>query len=53
MTAGLFVAAVVVAVGDWIAVAQRRFRVERVLKPATLLLLVLAAAGADLGAGQS
>jgi uncharacterized membrane protein YhhN len=38
------------ALGDWVAVAQRRFRLEYVLKPLTLALLIAAAAVADLGA---
>lgn len=41
-----------VALGDWVAVAQRRFRLEYLLKPLTLALLVAAAATADLGRGQ-
>lgn len=49
MTVLLFVLAAVVAVGDWLAVWQRRLRFEFVLKPATLALLVAAAATADLG----
>jgi uncharacterized membrane protein YhhN len=41
-----------VAVGDWGAVSQRLFRVEYILKPLTLVLLIVAAISADLGAGQ-
>jgi uncharacterized membrane protein YhhN len=37
------------AVADWIAVARGMHRAELVLKPLTLALLVVAAAGADLG----
>jgi len=50
---GLLVAAAAVAVGDWIAVYRRLVRVEYVLKPATLALLVAAAAVSDLGAEKS
>lgn len=53
MTLGLFLATGLAALGDWIAVAQRRFRLEHVLKPLTLLLLVVAAATADLGGGKA
>lgn len=52
MTVTLFVAAAVVAVGDWVAVYLRLFRLEYGLKPLALLLLVLAAASADLGPAQ-
>lgn len=48
-TATLLVIAAVVAIGDWYAVWQRLFRVEYLLKPATLALLVGAAVAADLG----
>lgn len=48
----LLVAAAVAAVGDWLAVAGRRVRAERILKPLTLALLVTAAATADLGDAQ-
>jgi uncharacterized membrane protein YhhN len=41
--------AVVAAAGDWVAVGDRRFRLERILKPLTLLLLIIAAGSADLG----
>jgi uncharacterized membrane protein YhhN len=41
-----------VAVGDWGAVSQRLFRVEYVLKPLTLILLIAAALSADLGPAQ-
>lgn len=47
-----FVLAAVAAVGDWAAVARRYFRVEYVLKPLTLVLLIAAAASADLGPAQ-
>lgn len=53
MTLGLFLAAGLVALADWAAVAQRRGHLEYLLKPLTLLLLVVAAATADLGAGQA
>jgi uncharacterized membrane protein YhhN len=46
---GLLIAAGVVAIVDWIAVYRRLFRVECVAKPLTLLLLLIAAATADLG----
>lgn len=49
MTVTLLVVAAVVAVGDWVAVQLRLFRLEYVLKPLTLGLLVAAAATADLG----
>ncbi len=52
MTLGLLIAAAVLAVGDWIAVAQRRFRLEYLLKPLALALLVAAAVTADLGVAQ-
>lgn len=48
MPIALLVAAAVVAVGDWVAV-QLQSRAEYVLKPATLALLAIAAATADLG----
>ncbi|MFN2562561.1 MAG: lysoplasmalogenase [Jatrophihabitans sp.] len=48
-TGTLLPVAAVFAVGDWLAVHYRFFRVEYVLKPATLVALVVAAAGADLG----
>jgi uncharacterized membrane protein YhhN len=49
VTVALLIAAAVLAVGDWLAVQFRVFRIEYVLKPATLALLVAAAAVADLG----
>jgi uncharacterized membrane protein YhhN len=49
MTVVLFVVAALAAVGDWAAVHLRLFRVEYFLKPLTLVLLVAAAATADLG----
>lgn len=49
MTVLLFVLAAVVAVADWGAVYRDLPRAEYVLKPATLALLVAAAASADLG----
>lgn len=48
MTATLFLLTAVCAVGDWFAVARRYFRIEYVLKPLTLVLLIAAAASADL-----
>ncbi len=50
MTVTLLIIAGLVAVGDWVAVHQRLFRIEYLLKPLTLALLVAAAATADLGA---
>lgn len=49
VTVTLLIVAAVLAVGDWIAVQQRLFRIEYVLKPATLAALVVTAAIADLG----
>jgi uncharacterized membrane protein YhhN len=48
VTATLFALTVVVAVADWIAVGRRFFRIEYLLKPLTLLLLIAATATADL-----
>jgi uncharacterized membrane protein YhhN len=45
--------AAVAAVGDWVAVGKRYFRLEFLLKPLTLALLVVAATTADLGPGQA
>lgn len=45
----LIAIAAVAAVGDWVAVARTWMRVECVLKPATLALLVAAASAAHLG----
>jgi len=50
VTVTLLIIAGLVAVGDWVAVHQRLFRIEYLLKPLTLALLVAAAATADLGA---
>lgn len=50
MTVTLLIIAGLVAVGDWVAVHQRLFRIEYIVKPLTLALLVAAAATADLGA---
>ncbi len=50
VTVALLVVAAVVALGDWAAVQLRLFRLEYVLKPLTLALLVATAAVADLGA---
>lgn len=49
MTLTLLVIAAVVAVGDWGAVHARLFRLEYLLKPLTLVLLVAAAASASIG----
>jgi uncharacterized membrane protein YhhN len=49
VTVALLFIAAALAVGDWIAVQFRFFRVEYVLKPATMVVLIAAAAGADLG----
>jgi uncharacterized membrane protein YhhN len=53
MTIGLVLATAIVAAGDWAAVAKRYFRVEYLLKPLTLVLLIAAAASADLGAAKT
>jgi uncharacterized membrane protein YhhN len=50
VTVPLLIAAAVVAVGDWLAVQFRVYRIEFVLKPATLGLLVAAAGVSDLDA---
>ena len=47
MTAALFVLTAVVAIGDWFAVAQRFYRLEYLLKPLTMALLLLATLSAD------
>lgn len=52
VTITLLVLTGVAAVGDWAVVAQRRFRLERVLKPLTLALLIAAAATAEIGPGK-
>jgi uncharacterized membrane protein YhhN len=52
VTVVLLVIAAVLAVGDWVAVHLRLFRVEYLLKPATLAVLVAAAVTADLGSEQ-
>lgn len=49
VTVTLLAVAAAVAVGDWAAVHLRLFRLEYLLKPAVLALLVSAAAVADLG----
>jgi uncharacterized membrane protein YhhN len=49
VTVALLLAAAAVALGDWAAVHLRLFRLEYLLKPATLALLVAAASVADLG----
>jgi uncharacterized membrane protein YhhN len=48
-TVVLLVIAGVLAVGDWLAVRQRLFHLEYLLKPATLAVLTAAAGVADLG----
>ena len=48
MTVALFVAAAVAALGDWVAVWQRFFRIEYLLKPLTLAVLIAATMSADL-----
>lgn len=52
MTLALLIAAAVIALGDWAAVNERLFRLEYVLKPLTLVLLIAAATSADLGVAQ-
>ncbi|HEX3335989.1 MAG TPA: lysoplasmalogenase [Jatrophihabitans sp.] len=52
MTVTLLLVAAVVAVLDWAAVSYRLFRIEYLLKPATLALLVAAAASADIGVAK-
>jgi uncharacterized membrane protein YhhN len=49
VTVALLIAAGAVAIGDWATVQLRLFRLEYVLKPATIALLLAAAAVADLG----
>lgn len=49
MSVALFVVAGVVAVLDWVAVDRRLFRIEYLLKPLTLVLLIAATGSADLG----
>jgi uncharacterized membrane protein YhhN len=48
VTALLYLCTVVVAIGDWLAVRGRYFHLEYLLKPATLALLICAAASSDL-----
>jgi uncharacterized membrane protein YhhN len=52
VTVTLLIVAAVVAVADWIAVDHFRARLEYVLKPATLALLIAAVATADLGTAK-
>ena len=52
MTVTLLVLTGCAAAVDWMAVQQRLFRIEYVFKPATLALLIAAAAVADLGPAQ-
>ena len=49
VTVTLLVLTALVAAGDWVAVGRRLFRIEFVLKPLTLAVLVGAAASAQLG----
>jgi uncharacterized membrane protein YhhN len=49
VTVTLLIVAAAAAVGDWLAVQFRLYRIEYVLKPTTLALLVAAATTADLG----
>jgi uncharacterized membrane protein YhhN len=48
VTTTLFILAAVAAVGDWFAVLRHLYRLEYILKPLTLALLIAAAATADL-----
>ena len=48
MTVALLIVAAAAAVGDWLAVQFRLYRIEYALKPATLALLVAVAAVEDL-----
>jgi uncharacterized membrane protein YhhN len=48
----LLVIAGALALGDWFAVYDRRLHLEYLLKPATLVVLVAAAATADLGSAK-
>lgn len=48
MTAVLYLCTVAVAIADWLAVRGRYYRLEYVFKPATLVLLIWAAASSDL-----
>jgi len=52
VTVTLLVLTACAAAIDWVAVQQRLFRIEYVFKPATLALLLAAAAVADLGPAQ-
>lgn len=52
MTTALLGLTALVAVGDWVAVARDEHRFELALKPLTLILLIAAAASADLGAAK-
>src|SRR5882724_1309232 len=49
MTVAFLVLTGIAAFGDWIAVARNVHRIELVAKPLTLVLLIVAAASADLG----
>jgi len=50
MTVGFLILAGAVAVSDWFAVSRRLYRIEYLAKPLTLVLLIVAACFADLGA---
>lgn len=52
MTLTLLIVAGVVALADWVVVDRRLFRLEYVLKPLTLMLLIAAAVSADLGVAK-
>jgi uncharacterized membrane protein YhhN len=52
VTVALLLAAALVAIGDWVAVHARLYRVEYLLKPLTLVLLIAAATTADLGSAK-
>jgi uncharacterized membrane protein YhhN len=53
MTDALLVVAGLAAVADWFALDRRLFRLEYVFKPLTLVLLIAAAASADLGPAKA
>ena len=48
MTVVLLALTAVIAAGDWFAVERRLFRLEYLLKPLTIIVLIAAAASADL-----
>ena len=53
MTVALVIVAALLAIGDWTVVHLRLFRLEYLLKPATLAVLIAAAAGADIDDGKA